>query len=148
MSSANPTGVIAEDEPVLRAQMGDLLRSVWPELSVVAMAQDGHQALRALEQHRPDVLFLDIQMPGPSGMEVARQASGRCHVVFVTAYDHHAVAAFEAGAADYVMKPLAVERLAVVGRHEHHMAAPARRRAPGERLRPRAPAPCPRARPS
>jgi DNA-binding LytR/AlgR family response regulator len=108
----SPTAVIAEDEPVLRAQLRDLLLLAWPELVIAAVAEDGHQALRALEQHTPDVLFLDIQMPGLTGLEVARHASGRCHVVFVTAYDQYAVAAFEAGAADYVMKPLSAERLA------------------------------------
>ena len=112
MSSLNPTAVIAEDEPVLRAQLGEMLRAVWPELVSVAATEDGHQTLRALEQHGPDVLFLDIQMPGLTGLEVARHASGRCHVVFVTAYDQYAVAAFEEGAVDYVMKPLSVERLA------------------------------------
>jgi DNA-binding LytR/AlgR family response regulator len=112
MSVLNPTAVIAEDEPVLRAQLEDLLRAVWPELVIVASAEDGPQTLRALEQHNPDVLFLDIQMPGHTGLEVARRASGRCHVVFVTAYDQYAVAAFEVGAVDYVMKPLNAERLA------------------------------------
>jgi len=112
MSVLNPTAVIAEDEPVLRAQLEDLLRAVWPELVIVASAEDGLQTLRALEQHNPDVLFLDIQMPGHTGLEVARRASGRYHVVFVTAYDQYAVAAFEVGAVDYVMKPLNAERLA------------------------------------
>lgn len=107
-----PTAVIAEDEPVLRAQLKELLGSVWPELSVVAAAEDGLQAMRALERHNPDVLFLDIQMPGLGGLEIAKLASGRCHVVFVTAYDHFAVAAFEEGAVDYVMKPLNAARLA------------------------------------
>jgi len=112
MTIFNPTAVIAEDEPVLRAQLGDLLRAVWPELVIVAAAEDGLQTMRALEQHAPDMLFLDIQMPGLTGLEVARHASGRYHVVFVTAYDQYAVAAFEVGAVDYVMKPLSVERLA------------------------------------
>src|SRR5262245_56157656 len=107
-----PTAVIAEDEPVLRAQLKELLGAVWPELNVVAAAEDGLQAMRALEHHNPDVLFLDIQMPGLTGLEIAKRASGRCHVVFVTAYDQYAVAAFEEGAADYVMKPLNAARLA------------------------------------
>lgn len=111
MIAAKPSAVIAEDEPVLRAQLATLLHAVWPELAIVASAEDGHQALQALEQHAPDILFLDIQMPGPTGLEVARRASGRCHVVFVTAYDHYAVAAFDEGAVDYVMKPLSLERL-------------------------------------
>lgn len=107
-----PTAVIAEDEPVLRGQLTELLGAVWPELNVVAAAEDGVQAMRALERHNPDVLFLDIQMPGLSGLEIAKHASGRCHVVFVTAYDQYAVAAFEEGAMDYVMKPLNAARLA------------------------------------
>jgi DNA-binding LytR/AlgR family response regulator len=106
------TAVIAEDEPVLRAQLKDLLNAVWPELTVVAVAEDGFQTMRALEVHDPDVLFLDIQMPGLTGLEVARHASGHYHVVFVTAYDQYAVAAFEEGAVDYVMKPLNTARLA------------------------------------
>ena len=112
MSILNPIAVIAEDEPVLRAQLKDLLRAVWPELTIAAAAEDGFQAMRGLEEHRPDVLFLDIQMPGPTGLELAQHASGRCHVVFVTAYDQYAVAAFEEGAVDYVMKPLTAARLA------------------------------------
>ena len=112
MTIFNPTAVIAEDEPVLRAQLKDLLHAVWPELAIAAAAEDGFQAMRALERHRPHVLFLDIQMPGPTGLELARHASGRYHVVFVTAYDQYAVAAFEEGAVDYVMKPLTAARLA------------------------------------
>lgn len=112
MSIPQPVAVVAEDEPVLRVQLKDLLHKVWPELAIAAAAEDGFQAMRALEEHRPDVLFLDIQMPGPTGLELARHASGRCHVVFVTAYDQHAVAAFQEGAVDYVMKPLTAERLA------------------------------------
>lgn len=112
MSILNPVAVIAEDEPVLRAQLKDLLHAVWPELTIAAAAEDGFQAMHALERHRPHVLFLDIQMPGPTGLELARHASGRCHVVFVTAYDQYAVAAFEEGAVDYVMKPLTAARLA------------------------------------
>jgi DNA-binding LytR/AlgR family response regulator len=107
-----PTAIIAEDEPVLQEQLRDLLGTVWPELQIVASAEDGLQAIKALERHVPDVLFLDIQMPGLTGLEVARQASNRHHVVFVTAYNQYAVAAFEEGAVDYVMKPLSAERLA------------------------------------
>jgi len=104
--------VIAEDEPVLRAELRETLAKLWPELVVSAEAEDGVEALRAIEQHDPDILFLDIQMPGLSGLEVARQAGRRCHVVFVTAYDEYAVAAFEQGAVDYVMKPFSPARLA------------------------------------
>jgi DNA-binding LytR/AlgR family response regulator len=104
--------VIAEDEPLLRAELRESLAKLWPELTVCAEADDGVEALRAIEQHDPDILFLDIQMPGLSGLEVARQAGRRCHVVFVTAYDQYAVAAFEQGAVDYVMKPFSSARLA------------------------------------
>jgi len=104
--------VVAEDEPVLLAELRDMLSRLWPELSIVGEAQDGIEALRLLDAHAPDILFLDIQMPGLTGLEVARQASGRCHVVFVTAYDKYAVAAFEEGAIDYVMKPFSAARLA------------------------------------
>jgi DNA-binding LytR/AlgR family response regulator len=104
--------VIAEDEPVLRAELREILAKLWPDLTVCAEAGDGIEALRALEEHAPDILFLDIQMPGMSGIEVAQQVSGRAHVVFVTAYDKFAIAAFEQGAVDYVMKPITPARIA------------------------------------
>jgi DNA-binding LytR/AlgR family response regulator len=104
--------VIAEDEPVLRAELKETLAAVWPELVICAEAEDGIEAMHAMSAHTPDVLFLDIQMPGMDGLEVAKQASGKCHVVFVTAYDKYAVAAFEQGAVDYVMKPFSTARLA------------------------------------
>src|SRR6187397_2774774 len=108
-----PRAVLAEDESLLREQLRELLAAAWPELEIVALAEDGAEAIRAMRQHRPDILFLDIQMPEASGLEVARLASGRCHVVFVTAYDQYAVAAFEEGAVDYVMKPLSGARIAI-----------------------------------
>lgn len=104
--------VVAEDEPVLRASLRTTLTKLWPELVICAEAADGFEALRALDELAPAVLFLDIEMPGPSGLEVAKQASGKCHVVFVTAYDSYAVSAFEQGAVDYVMKPFTPARLA------------------------------------
>ncbi len=107
-----PRAVLAEDEALLRDQLVELLAAAWPELEIVALAEDGAQAIRALAANRPEVLFLDIQMPEASGLEVARLASGRSHVVFVTAYDQYAVAAFEQGAVDYVMKPLSGARIA------------------------------------
>ena len=108
-----PKAVIAEDEPVLRRELRDALTDLWPDLEIVAEAEDGIKAIHALEKHHPDVIFLDVQMPGMTGLEVARVASGRCHVAFVTAYDQYAVAAFEQGAVDYVLKPFVPPRLAV-----------------------------------
>src|SRR4029453_8448746 len=105
------TAIVAEDEVTLRHQLIEQLSQLWPELNIVGEATDGVQALRLLDEHDPDVLFLDIQMPGATGLEVARQANGRCHVVFVTAYDNHAVAAFDQGAVDYVLKPVSAARL-------------------------------------
>ena len=110
--SGEPSAIIAEDEPVLAAGLRDALAGLWPALRICAVAEDGVQALQALDEHDPDILFLDIQMPGLSGLEVAQQVNGRCHVVFVTAFDEHAVQAFEQGAVDYVLKPLSVARLA------------------------------------
>ena len=112
MLMGSPTAIIAEDEEVLRQQLREQLASLWPELRIVADAEDGFAALRAFEARAPDILFLDIQMPGRSGLEVAHQASGRCHVVFVTAYDKYAIEAFEEGAVDYVLKPFSATRLA------------------------------------
>ena len=104
--------VIAEDEPLLRGELREQLVRLWPGAHIVAEAEDGIEALDALGRLKPQVMFLDIEMPGLSGLEVARAASGRCHVVFVTAYNQHAVTAFEQGAVDYVMKPHSAARLA------------------------------------
>ena len=107
----SPTAVIAEDEPLLGDELHDCLAAVWPELAIVAQVENGIQAMHALETHRPQILFLDIEMPGLTGLQVAAQASRQCHVVFVTAYDKYALAAFEQGAADYVLKPFSIARL-------------------------------------
>jgi len=104
--------IVVEDEELLRSQLEELLAESWPELDVVASAEDGDSGLEALQRHRPDVMFLDIEMPGMTGLDLAREASGRCHVVFVTAYTQYAVAAFDAGAVDYVLKPFDEKRLA------------------------------------
>jgi len=121
-----PRAIIAEDEPLLREELAELLGSLWPELEVVAQTGDGIATLREVEAHAPDVLFLDIQMPGLTGLEVARQVSGRCHIVFVTAYDQHTLAAFEQGAADYVLKPADAARLATtVARLKERVGRPA-----------------------
>jgi DNA-binding LytR/AlgR family response regulator len=125
MSSLPVTAVVAEDEALLRGQLIEQLGSLWPELAIVGEAADGIQALRLLDEHKPDILFLDIEMPGATGLEVARQASGRSRIVFVTAYDQHALAAFDAGALDYVLKPISAARLfTAVSRVRERLSAP------------------------
>jgi len=104
--------LVAEDEANLRDELCEALKSLWPELDICARASDGDEALRAWELHRPEVLFLDIRMPGHPGLEVAKRVSGLCHVVFVTAYEQYAIAAFEQGAVDYLLKPFEPTRLA------------------------------------
>jgi DNA-binding LytR/AlgR family response regulator len=106
-----PTAIIAEDEPILRQQLQGKLAKLWPELEVIASVEDGAAALEALEDRAPDFMFLDIQMPELTGVEVARHVGSRSHVVFVTAYDQYAIQAFETGAVDYVLKPATDERL-------------------------------------
>ena len=97
-----PTALIAEDEPLLREQLKRRLHEAWPELSVVAEAGNGAEALAGFENTPVDVAFLDIRMPVMTGLEVARALGGRAHVVFVTAYDDYAVAAFEEAVAAQV----------------------------------------------
>ena len=109
-----PTALIAEDEPLLRAQLKARLVEAWPELGTIAEAENGEQALALADEVRPDVAFLDIRMPLVSGLDVARALAGRCHIVFVTAYDEYAVAAFDEGAIDYLLKPVTAERIAKV----------------------------------
>jgi len=109
-----PTALIAEDEPMLRAQLKARLKAAWPELEIVAEAANGDEALAMAAATPPDIAFLDIRMPLKSGIEVARELAPRCHVVFVTAYDEYAVAAFDEGAIDYVLKPPMPERIAKV----------------------------------
>ncbi|HKU88747.1 MAG TPA: LytTR family DNA-binding domain-containing protein [Steroidobacteraceae bacterium] len=106
-----PTALIAEDELPQRQELRALLAELWPELDVVAECEDGLAALQALEQHRPQVAFLDIRMPGISGLEVARAAGDHCQVIFVTAYEEYALRAFDEGAVDYLQKPVARDRL-------------------------------------
>jgi DNA-binding LytR/AlgR family response regulator len=106
-----PTAILAEDEPLIRREIRDTLGELWPELAVVAEVGDGVEALRAIERCRPNVVFLDIQMPGLDGLTVAQRLNGRAHVAFITAFDKYAVAAFEQGALDYVLKPISTERM-------------------------------------
>ena len=106
-----PRAVIAEDETLLVDELRETLAALWSELEVVAVAHDGAEALQVIEKTAPDIAFLDIHMPRLSGLDVARRVAGRCHVVFISAYDQHAVEAFEAGGVDYVLKPIAASRL-------------------------------------
>jgi DNA-binding LytR/AlgR family response regulator len=107
-----PTALIADDEPLLREVLLGLLALQWPELRVVAQARNGLEAIEQFEATRPAVCFLDIHMPGLSGIEVAQRIGGRAHVVFITAFDHYALEAFEHGALDYLVKPVQAARLA------------------------------------
>ena len=109
-----PTALIAEDEPMLAAQLRARLADAWPELGIVGPAQNGNEAVLLARTHHPDIAFLDIRTPGSNGLEVARTLAGSLHVVFVTAYDEYAVAAFEEGAVDYLLKPVAPDRIAKV----------------------------------
>jgi DNA-binding LytR/AlgR family response regulator len=109
------TAVIAEDEALLRRALLEQLREAWPQLEIVAECEDGASALEAIDEHRPEIAFLDIRMPGLTGLEVAAaavQASPQTQIVFVTAYDQYAIDAFDRGAIDYLLKPIAPERLA------------------------------------
>ncbi|MFN7572126.1 MAG: LytR/AlgR family response regulator transcription factor [Betaproteobacteria bacterium] len=107
-----PTAILAEDEDLPRADLRAQLAALWPQLEIVAECEDGPAAARALAELAPDIAFLDIRMPGLDGLQLAKLAAGRCHVVFTTAYDQHALAAFDAGAVDYLLKPVQSERLA------------------------------------
>ena len=104
--------IIADDELNLAEDLRRRITKLWPELEIVAVLHDGVAAQQALANLNPDIAFLDIQMPGMTGLEVAQCAPKNCRIVFVTAYDEHAVSAFEQAAVDYVLKPASDERLA------------------------------------
>jgi DNA-binding LytR/AlgR family response regulator len=104
--------IIADDEQHLAEDLRRRLIQLWPELKIVAVVHDGIAAERALSELKPDIAFLDIRMPGQSGLDAARSAASDCRVVFVTAFDDHAVQAFEQAAVDYLLKPVSDERLA------------------------------------
>jgi len=106
-----PTALIADDEPLLREALSRQLSQAWPELDVVAQARNGREAIKQFEALQPDVCFLDVHMPGLSGVEAAHHIGRRAHLVFVTAYDHYAVQAFAQGALDYLVKPVEQARL-------------------------------------
>lgn len=110
--TARPTALIAEDEPLLRDALARQLALAWPELEIVALARNGREAIRLFDARAPAVCFLDVHMPGISGIEVARHVGRRAHLVFVTAYDQYAVQAFAQGVLDYLVKPVEAERLA------------------------------------
>ncbi|RQP21914.1 LytR/AlgR family response regulator transcription factor [Piscinibacter terrae] len=112
MSSKQPTALIADDEPLLREELTALLAQAWPELRIVAEARNGREAVERFEEHHPDICFLDVQMPGMSGVDAARQIRGQAHLVFVTAFDQYALKAFEHGVLDYLVKPVEPARLA------------------------------------
>jgi len=106
-----PTALIADDEPLLREQLGAHLARLWPELQIVAQARNGREAVEMFDDLRPQVAFLDVHMPGMNGVEAARRIGRRAEIVFVTAFDQYAVEAFRQGAIDYVVKPIEAERL-------------------------------------
>jgi len=108
-----PRAIIADDERLMREQLRTRLVDVWPELEIVAEAKNGEEAVAAVREHAPDLAFLDIRMPGMTGIEAARAIGDACHIVFITAYNEYAVDAFEHGAVDYVLKPAERERLEV-----------------------------------
>jgi DNA-binding LytR/AlgR family response regulator len=112
MSAAHPTALIADDEPLLRRSLSRLLTQAWPGLEIVAQARHGREAVERFEALQPDVCFLDVHMPGLSGVEAARVIGRRAHLVFVTAHVEYAIQAFEQGALDYLVKPVEPARLA------------------------------------
>jgi len=123
------TALIADDEPLLREHLRAQLAQLWPELRIVAEARNGREAVELFDLHTPQIVFLDVHMPGQNGVAAARSIARRAHIVFVTAYEQYAVQAFEQGAIDYIVKPLDAARLAeTVQRLKErvaHSAAPA-----------------------
>jgi DNA-binding LytR/AlgR family response regulator len=119
-----PTALIADDEPLLREKLARLLAQAWPELEVVALARNGREAVEMFEAQKPEVCFLDVHMPGLSGVQAAHLIGRRSHLVFVTAFDQYAVQAFAQGALDYLVKPVEPERLAdTVGRLQQRLSS-------------------------
>ena len=112
-AAAAPSAVVADDERLMREQIIDRLKEAWPELLIVGEASNGREARAMVQSLQPDIVFLDISMPGMDGIETARALAGRAHVVFVTAHDQYAISAFEHGAIDYLLKPAEPERVAL-----------------------------------
>jgi DNA-binding LytR/AlgR family response regulator len=124
--SARPTALIADDEPLLREALARQLAQVWPELEIVAQARNGREAVKFFDARKPDVCFLDVHMPGMTGVEAAHEIGRRAHLVFVTAYDQYAVQAFAEGVLDYLVKPVEPARLAeTVARLQQRLRAAA-----------------------
>lgn len=112
MTDQRPTALIADDEPLLRDALERMLAQAWPGLAVVAQARNGREAIDKFEALHPAICFLDVHMPGITGIEVAQHIGRRAHLVFVTAYDQYAVQAFSQGVLDYLVKPVEPNRLA------------------------------------
>lgn len=108
--------LIADDEPLLRERLARHLQRLWPGLDIVAEARNGREAIALFEEHRPEVVFLDVHMPGLSGIDAARAIASRARIVFVTAFEQYAVQAFEQGAIDYLVKPFDEARLSATVR--------------------------------
>ena len=108
------TAILADDEPNMRAALRDMLTDFWPELEITGEAADGPTALSLIERLRPSIAFLDIRMPGLTGLQVAHAVTAPTRIVFVTAFESHAVSAFEANAVDFILKPVEPARLAKV----------------------------------
>jgi DNA-binding LytR/AlgR family response regulator len=107
----NPTAVIADDERLMREQIIGQLKQAWPELLIVGQASNGREAVAMVRSLEPDIVFLDISMPGMDGIQAAQALAGQAHVVFITAHDQYAISAFEHGAVDYLLKPAEPERV-------------------------------------
>jgi DNA-binding LytR/AlgR family response regulator len=127
---SQPKAIIADDEEQLRIHLKSQLLVSWPELVIGGEAANGIEALELIRATQPDVAFLDIRMPGLTGIEVAAKCAGDCHVVFITAFDQYAVKAFEKGALDYVLKPVTASRLEkTIERLQKRMVMPRRQEA-------------------
>jgi DNA-binding LytR/AlgR family response regulator len=108
-----PTAIVVDDERLMREQIIDRLKEAWPELRIVGEATNGHEAIACAQRLEPDIVFLDISMPGMDGIQAARALAGKVHLVFVTAHDQYAISAFEHGAVDYLLKPADAQRVAL-----------------------------------
>jgi len=119
------TALIADDEPLLREHLRSQLARLWPALALTPDARNGMEVLELFDAHQPDIVFLDVRMPGMDGIAAARALARRAHIVFITAYEQYAVQAFEQGAIDYLLKPLEPERLAdTIARLQERLRAP------------------------